>query len=82
MFLTRISVGHPVFATMMMLAMVVVVAFFYTRLTVEQLPDIDFPVVTVVQSYLGTMSEAVVSTLAGTYATVISSTASGGTTPP
>ncbi|HCQ66967.1 MAG TPA: nodulation protein NolG, partial [Rhodobacteraceae bacterium] len=76
MFLTRISVGYPVFATMMMLAMVVVGAFSYTRLPIEQLPDIDFPVVAVVQSYPGATPEAVesdiiepiedaVSTLAG-----------------
>ena len=76
MFLTRISVGHPVFATMMMLAMVVVGTFSYTRLPIEQLPDIDFPVVAVVQSYPGATPEAVesdiiepiedaVSTLAG-----------------
>ncbi len=76
MFLTRISVGYPVFATMMMFAMVVVGAFSYMRLPIEQLPDVDFPVVAVVQSYPGATPEAVendiiepiedaVSTLAG-----------------
>ena len=63
MFLTRISVGYPVFATMMMLAMVVVGAFSYTRLPIEQLPDVDFPVVAVVQSYPGATPEAVESDL-------------------
>ena len=76
MFLTRISVGQPVFATMVMIALMVVGAFSYSRLPVEQFPDVDFPVVAVVTSYPGATPEAVesdiiepiedsVSTLAG-----------------
>ena len=76
MILTRISVGQPVFATMVMLAMLVIGTFSYLRLPIEQLPDVDFPVVAVVQSYPGATPEAVesdiikpiedaVSTLAG-----------------
>ncbi len=76
MFLTRISVNQPVFATMMMVALLVIGAFSYLRLPIEQLPDVDFPVVAVVQSYPGATPEAVesdivkpiedaVSTLAG-----------------
>ena len=48
MFLTRISVNQPVFATMVMVAIFVIGLFSYTRLPVEQLPDVDFPVVAVV----------------------------------
>lgn len=59
MFLTRISVSQPVFATMLMVAMLVIGAFSYSRLPVEQLPDIDFPVVAVVVSYPGATPEAV-----------------------
>ncbi|RME18401.1 MAG: efflux RND transporter permease subunit [Alphaproteobacteria bacterium] len=59
MILTRISVSQPVFATMVMLAMVVVGAFSYMRLPVENLPDVDFPVVAVVTSYPGATPEAV-----------------------
>jgi len=59
MILTRISVAQPVFATMVMIAMVVIGAFSYMRLPIEQLPDIDFPVVAVVTSYPGATPEAV-----------------------
>ena len=48
MFLTRISVGHPVFATMMMVAIVILGLFSWQRLPVEQLPNVDIPVVAVV----------------------------------
>jgi len=59
MFLTRISVSQPVFATMLMVAMLVIGAFSYTRLPIEQLPNVDFPVVAVVVSYDGASPEAV-----------------------
>ncbi|MBR9764574.1 MAG: efflux RND transporter permease subunit, partial [Rhodobacteraceae bacterium] len=59
MILTRISVGQPVFATMVMVAMLVIGLFSYQRLPVEQLPDVDFPVVAVVTSYPGATPEAV-----------------------
>lgn len=76
MFLTRISVGQPVFATMMMLTLLVIGLFSYSRLPIEQLPDVDFPVVAVTATYAGASPEAVesdivkpiedaVSTLAG-----------------
>ncbi|MGH1368542.1 MAG: efflux RND transporter permease subunit [Maritimibacter sp.] len=76
MFLTKISVNQPVFATMIMVAMMVVGLFSYSRLPVEQFPDVDFPIVVVVASYPGASPEAVegdiiepiedgVSTLAG-----------------
>lgn len=63
MFLTRISVGQPVFATMVMIALMVVGVFSYSRLPVEQFPDVDFPVVAVVTSYPGATPEAVESDL-------------------
>jgi HAE1 family hydrophobic/amphiphilic exporter-1 len=59
MFLTRISVNHPVFATMMMAAIMVFGIFSFQRLPIEQLPDVDFPVVAVVVSYPGASPEAV-----------------------
>lgn len=59
MILTRISVSQPVFATMMMVAIFVIGLFSYSRLPVEQLPDVDFPVVAVVTSYPGATPEAV-----------------------
>jgi hydrophobic/amphiphilic exporter-1 (mainly G- bacteria), HAE1 family len=42
-----------------MIAMVVIGAFSYMRLPIEQLPDVDFPVVAVVTSYPGATPEAV-----------------------
>lgn len=59
MFLTRISVSQPVFATMIMVAIFVIGLFSYQRLPVEQLPEVDFPVVAVVVSYPGATPEAV-----------------------
>lgn len=59
MFLTRISVNQPVFATMMMVALMVVGIYSFQRLPVEQLPDVDFPVAAVVVAYPGASPEAV-----------------------
>ncbi|WP_378212578.1 efflux RND transporter permease subunit [Aquicoccus sp. G2-2] len=59
MFLTRISVNAPVFATMIMAALLVIGSYSFTRLPIEQLPDVDFPVVAVVVSYPGAAPEAV-----------------------
>ena len=51
MWFTRISIGNPVLATMMMVAFVVLGLFSYQRLRVDQFPDVTFPVV-VVQTLL------------------------------
>ena len=59
MFLTRISVNHPVFATMIMVALLVFGIYSYQRLPIEQIPDIDLPVVAVVMAYPGASPEAV-----------------------
>ncbi len=63
MFLTRISVNAPVFATMIMVALMVIGVYSFQRLSIEQLPDVDFPVVAVVVSYPGASPEAVESDL-------------------
>ncbi len=59
MFLTRISTSQPVFATMVMVAIVVFGLFSFSRLPIEQMPDVDFPVVAVVVAYPGASPEAV-----------------------
>ncbi|WP_309086662.1 efflux RND transporter permease subunit [Chelativorans sp.] len=59
MFLTRISVGYPVFATMMMVALVVFGLFSYQRLGLDQYPNVDVPVVVVMTSYPGATPETV-----------------------
>ena len=45
MWFTRVSLNNPVFATMVMLALVVLGVFSYQRLQVDQFPNVDFPVV-------------------------------------
>ncbi len=59
MFLTRISVRHPVFATMVMVALMVFGFYSYSRLPIEQMPNIDLPVVAVVVSYPGASAQSV-----------------------
>ncbi|TAG24544.1 MAG: efflux RND transporter permease subunit [Burkholderiales bacterium] len=59
MWFTRVSLQNPVFATMMMLALMVLGIFSYQRLKVDQFPSIDFPVVIVVTDYPGAAPEIV-----------------------
>ena len=59
MWFTRVSLKNPVFATMVMLALVVMGLFSYQRLKVDQFPNIDFPVVVVSTEYPGASPEIV-----------------------
>jgi HAE1 family hydrophobic/amphiphilic exporter-1 len=59
MWFTRISLKNPVFATMVMLAFVVLGLFSYQRLQVDQFPNIDFPVVVISTEYPGASPEIV-----------------------
>jgi hydrophobic/amphiphilic exporter-1 (mainly G- bacteria), HAE1 family len=59
MWFTRVSINHPVFATMMMVAFVVLGLFSYNRLSVEQFPDVTFPVVVISTEYPGASPEIV-----------------------
>lgn len=59
MWFTRVSLKNPVFATMVMLAIVVLGLFSYQRLKVDQFPNIDFPVVVVQTEYPGASPEVV-----------------------
>lgn len=59
MWFTRVSLGNPVFATMVMLAFVVLGVFSYQRLKVDQFPNIDFPVVVVAADYPGASPEII-----------------------
>ncbi|MDB5955399.1 efflux RND transporter permease subunit [Ramlibacter sp.] len=59
MWFTRVSLKNPVFATMVMLAIVVLGLFAYQRLNVDQFPNIDFPVVVVTAEYPGASPEVV-----------------------
>ena len=53
MWFTQVSLRNPVFATMVMLAFVVLGLFSFQRLQVDQFPSIDFPVVVVTAEYPG-----------------------------
>mgnify|MGYP006200625403 CR=1 FL=1 len=59
MWFTRVSLKNPVFATMVMLALVVLGMFSLQRLQVDQFPSIDFPVVVVITDYPGASPEIV-----------------------
>jgi len=59
MWFTRVSLKNPVFATMVMLALVVLGIFSLQRLRVDQFPNIDFPVVVITADYPGAAPEIV-----------------------
>ena len=59
MWMTRVSIGHPVFATMVMVALVVLGLLSYQRLRVESMPDVQMPMVQVWVAYPGASPEQV-----------------------
>ncbi|WP_210545125.1 efflux RND transporter permease subunit [Rhodoferax sp. PAMC 29310] len=59
MWFTRVSLKNPVFATMVMLALVVLGLFSLQRLKVDQFPNVDFPVVVVTAEYPGASPQIV-----------------------
>jgi len=59
MFLSDLSIRQPVFATMMMVGLVVLGIFSYKDLSTDLFPDIDMPVVSVRTIYPGVSPETV-----------------------
>jgi multidrug efflux pump subunit AcrB len=59
MWMTRVAINNPVFATMVMVALCVLGLFSYQRLGVEQMPDITVPVVFISVQYPGASPGAV-----------------------
>jgi HAE1 family hydrophobic/amphiphilic exporter-1 len=59
MWITRTSINQPVFATMVMAALVVLGAFSYRLLPVEQMPEINMPVVWITVPYPGASPESI-----------------------
>jgi hydrophobic/amphiphilic exporter-1 (mainly G- bacteria), HAE1 family len=59
MWMTRVSVHHPVFATMVMAALLVLGLFSYNKLHVEQMPEVSLPFVSIDIAYPGASPEAV-----------------------
>src|SRR3981189_2087575 len=53
MFLSDVSIKRPVFATMMMVALVVLGVISYDRLAIDEYPDITYPIVIAQTSYPG-----------------------------
>jgi hydrophobic/amphiphilic exporter-1 (mainly G- bacteria), HAE1 family len=59
MWITKTSIKQPVFATMVMAALLVLGVFSYNRLPVEQMPDVSNPFVFISVSYPGASPEQV-----------------------
>src|SRR5215468_6891693 len=59
MWITRVAINNPVFATMVMVALCVLGLFSYARLGVEQMPDIQLPMAWIDIQYPGASPEAV-----------------------
>src|SRR5512143_1608523 len=53
MFLSNLSIKHPVFATMMMVALAVVGIVSYRQLNIDYFPKVEIPVVSVTTIYPG-----------------------------
>jgi HAE1 family hydrophobic/amphiphilic exporter-1 len=59
MFLSNLSIKRPIFATVMMLALVTLGIFSYRRLAVDMFPDVEIPVVSVITKFPGSSPETV-----------------------
>src|SRR3954451_15365737 len=59
MWMTRVAISHPVFATMVMVALTVLGIFSYQRLRVEAMPDVRPPFVAIKVDYPGASPEQV-----------------------
>ena len=57
MWMTRVAINHPVFATMVMVALTVLGIFSYERLRVEAMPDVRPPFVAIKVDYPGASPE-------------------------
>jgi hydrophobic/amphiphilic exporter-1 (mainly G- bacteria), HAE1 family len=58
MFLSDVSIKRPVFATMMMVALVVLGVVSYRRLAIDEYPDVTYPTVSVNTTYPGASPES------------------------
>ena len=57
--LAALCVRRPVFATMMIMALVVLGLFSYRRLNIDQFPDVEFPLLVIQTRYTGASPESV-----------------------
>ena len=61
--LAEVCVSRPVFAVMLILALVVIGAVSYTKLGVDRFPDVDLPIVSVRTMLIGASPEEIESTI-------------------
>lgn len=59
MFLSDLSIKRPVLATVMMLTLVTLGLFSYTRLSIDMFPDVEIPMLSIVTVYPGASPETV-----------------------
>src|SRR5512145_2409582 len=59
MILSDLSIKRPIFATVVMLALVTLGIFSYKRLGVEMFPNVEFPLISVVTTFPGASPETV-----------------------
>src|SRR6266568_3382405 len=59
MILSDLSIKRPIFATVMILALVTLGIFSYRRLSVEMFPNVELPVISIVTKYPGASPETV-----------------------
>ncbi|HEU4584154.1 MAG TPA: efflux RND transporter permease subunit, partial [Gemmatimonadaceae bacterium] len=57
--LSGLAIRRPVFASMVMLGLIVLGIFGYRQLAIDQFPDVDIPVITVQTTYPGASSETI-----------------------
>ena len=57
MFLSDVSIKRPVFATMLMVALLVFGLVSYTRLAIDEYPDVTYPTISVNTSFSGASPE-------------------------
>ena len=75
MWFTQVSLRNPVFATMVMLTLVVLGLFSFQSLKIDQFPNIDLPVVVVTTEYPGASPEIVESEVSKKIEEAVNSTA-------
>ena len=59
MWITKVSIRHPVFATMVMVGLMVLGLFSYRSLGVESMPNVEIPFAWVETQYPGASPEQV-----------------------
>jgi len=59
MFISDLSIKRPIFASVMMLALVTLGIFSYRRLAIDMFPDVEIPVLSIITKYPGASPETV-----------------------